>query len=65
VREGFSRKDDQLPQRFLKEPLEGSTVELDRMLSKYYRLRGWSKQGTPRREKLKELGLKACNAYPP
>jgi len=65
VREGFSRKDDQLPQRFLKEPLEGSTVELDRMLSKYYRLRGWSKQGTPRKEKLKELGLKACNAYPP
>jgi aldehyde:ferredoxin oxidoreductase len=57
VREGFSRKDDQLPQRFLKESLGGSTVELDQMLSKYYRLRGWSSQGIPRKEKLSELGL--------
>jgi aldehyde:ferredoxin oxidoreductase len=62
VREGFSRKDDQLPQRFLKESLEGSTVELDQMLSKYYRLRGWSNQGIPRKEKLSELGLKTCSA---
>lgn len=57
VREGFSRKDDQLPERFLKEPLGGSTVELDKMLSKYYALRGWSDEGIPKRETLERLGL--------
>lgn len=65
VREGFSRKDDQLPQRFLKESLEGSTVELDQMLSKYYRLRGWSNQGIPQKRKLSELELQTCNARQP
>jgi aldehyde:ferredoxin oxidoreductase len=60
VREGFSRKDDQLPERFIKEPFEKSTVELESMLTKYYGLRGWSKEGIPKKEKLKSLGLEAC-----
>ena len=63
VREGFTRKEDLLPQRFLAEPLEGSTVELDMMLSKYYRIRGWSNQGIPTKEKLEELSLKSCTAH--
>jgi aldehyde:ferredoxin oxidoreductase len=57
LREGFSRKDDSLPERFLKEPYQGSVVELDEMLSKYYRLRKWSQNGAPRKETLKKLGL--------
>jgi aldehyde:ferredoxin oxidoreductase len=63
VREGFSRKDDTLPQRFLSEPLtegpsKGSTVDLDPMLDEYYQARGWHvESGHPTAEKLKELGL--------
>ncbi len=57
VREGFSRKDDQLPERFLKEPYQNSIVELDKMLTKYYRLRGWSEEGIPEAATLKRLGL--------
>jgi len=57
VREGFSRKDDRLPERFLKEPYQDSVVELDRMLAKYYRLRGWSEEGIPKEATLKRLGL--------
>ena len=63
VREGFSRKDDTLPQRFLSEPLpegpsKGSTVDLEPMLDEYYRARGWHvESGHPTAEKLKDLGL--------
>jgi aldehyde:ferredoxin oxidoreductase len=63
VREGFSRKDDTLPQRFLSEPLaEGpskdSTVDLDPMIEEYYKARGWHiENGHPKIETLKNLGL--------
>jgi aldehyde:ferredoxin oxidoreductase len=66
VREGFSRKDDTLPERLLTEPLPGgaakghyiSREELDLMLDEYYEARGWSKEtGAPSRKKLTELGL--------
>lgn len=43
LREGISRKDDVLPERFVKEPLKGQVVEkekLDKMLDRYYKLRG-------------------------
>jgi len=60
VREGFSRKDDKLPERFLKEPYRGSIVELDDMLSKYYKLRGWTERGIPKKGTLKKLGLNGC-----
>jgi aldehyde:ferredoxin oxidoreductase len=54
LREGVSRKDDVLPERFVKEPLKGQVVEkekLDKMLDRYYKLRGWnggSKAGNAR-----------------
>jgi aldehyde:ferredoxin oxidoreductase len=63
VREGFSRKDDTLPQRFISEPLtegpsKGSIVDLDPMIEEYYKARGWHvKNGRPKIEKLKDLGL--------
>lgn len=53
IREGFSRKDDTLPLRLLKEPLpdgppQGKKVEgLNIMLDEYYQIRGWDKEGNP------------------
>ena len=65
VREGIRRKDDTLPERFLKEPLPpecgpsaGSVVELEPMLDEYYQAHGWQLDtGIPTREKLSQLGL--------
>lgn len=62
IREGFTRADDTLPQRFLREPLseghsKGRTVDLGPMLDEYYGLRGWGVDGIPSRGKLTELGL--------
>jgi len=59
---GFSRGDDTLPPRMLREPMpegpaKGQVVELDRMLPEYYRLRGWDQEGRPTAAKLTELGL--------
>jgi len=63
VREGFTRKDDNFPQRFLEDspqngPCKGQVVELKPMLDDYYEARGWNKEtGIPTREKLEGLGL--------
>lgn len=63
VRDGYSRKDDTLPERQLKEPCpsgpaKGEVVSLSPMLDEYYKLRGWDlKTGIPTEEKLKSLGL--------
>ncbi len=63
IREGLTRKDDSLPDRFTKEPmpdgpLKGQRVNLEPMLSEYYEFRGWDKDtGIPKRKKLEELGL--------
>lgn len=65
VREGFGRKDDSLPPRFLTEPLksgaaQGHTFELDEMLDQYYEARGWDKStGYPTRSALERLDLKS------
>ena len=63
LKAGFTKKDDTLPIRLLKEPIpsgpsKGEVCELDRMLPEYYQLRGWDEEGVPTKEKLKELGLK-------
>lgn len=68
VREGFSRKDDKLPPRQMNEPTpEGkakgcqafiSKEDFEKCLGKYYRLRGWDKEGKPRYKTLVKLGLK-------
>lgn len=63
VREGFGRKDDILPARFLEEPLKegiikNHTVDLYAMLDEYYRVRGWGlESGSPSEEKLRELNI--------
>jgi aldehyde:ferredoxin oxidoreductase len=62
VRMGLTKKDDRLPERFLKEPppdgaIAGQVVELDQMLEEYYRERKLDANGRPSEEKLRELGL--------
>lgn len=47
-REGVTRKDDNLPERFFTEPLEDSgkiikKEDMEKMLDDYYELRGWKK----------------------
>jgi aldehyde:ferredoxin oxidoreductase len=62
TRAGFSRKDDSLPPRILSEPMpsgpaKGYVCHLEEMLEPYYHYRGWTADGIPTPEKLKELGL--------
>jgi len=66
AREGFTRADDQLPIRFMEEPIpegpmKGSCIPketLERLKNDYYSYRGWDlKTGNPTKEKLIELGL--------
>ena len=67
IREGFTRKDDGLPAKVMSTPIPDDTVskgsritqkELDFMLDDYYEARGWTKEGVPTIEKLKEIGMK-------
>ncbi|MCX6660033.1 MAG: aldehyde ferredoxin oxidoreductase family protein [Candidatus Bathyarchaeota archaeon] len=62
IRMGTSRKDDTLPDRFLKEsvnegPAKGQIVELETMLAEFYNERGLDQNGKPSKDKLLELGL--------
>jgi aldehyde:ferredoxin oxidoreductase len=65
VRAGVKRRDDALPWRVMHEPIpDGPSAgaycppaELDRMLDRYYALRGWDADGVPTPERLSALGL--------
>jgi len=65
IREGWTRKDDHLPQRVMKDPIpygvaKGAFVteaEFDFLLSDYYEARGWDEHGIPSKQKLIELEL--------
>jgi aldehyde:ferredoxin oxidoreductase len=51
-------KEDTLPPRITKEPrVKNRVVPLDKLLPEYYEMRGWNKDGTPTKEKLKEMKL--------
>ena len=59
---GIDPSQDTLPKRLLKEPVKqgpnkGQVVRLDELLPKYYEVRGWTKDGIPTEEKLKELKI--------
>lgn len=59
---GFTKSDDTLPPRMLKEPMpegpaKGHVADLEEMLPRFYELRGWDENGVPTKEKLAELGL--------
>ena len=57
---GASSRDDNLPKRLL-EPQDGGTQQhvpdLGLMLKEYYEIRGWTPDGEPSEEKLKELEI--------
>ncbi|MEA4894817.1 MAG: aldehyde ferredoxin oxidoreductase family protein [Oscillospiraceae bacterium] len=61
LREGLTAKDDSLCDRLTKVPQDGSrpdtVVPLDKMLPRYYKVRGWDKKGVPTPKKLKKLGI--------
>jgi len=66
TREGFSKKDDSIPDRAKQRPLFGAYQDEDRciiknyegMLKEYYEARGWDTEtGIPTKEKLMELEL--------
>jgi aldehyde:ferredoxin oxidoreductase len=66
VRQGMDRKDDYLAERWFKEAMpegagKGSKVDkvmYDKILDRYYEVRGWDKNGFPKRSHLEKLGLK-------
>ncbi len=61
LREGIDKSTDTLARRFTDEELipgnKKTKVPLSKMLPKYYRLRGWKKDGVPGKKTLKKLGL--------
>ncbi len=64
-REGFTAKDDSLPERIFKDPLSSGPSagkvlpreDYERMLHEYYRIRGWDKDGQISENKKQELNL--------
>jgi len=63
LREGLTAADDSLCDRLTKTPQDSSrpetVVPLDKMLPRYYKVRGWDKDGVPTKKKLKRLGITA------
>jgi aldehyde:ferredoxin oxidoreductase len=67
IREGFSRKDDVLPERYFEEPtpiglprVKGLKIDREKfedLLDEYYNLHGWNKSGVPTDETLDKLGI--------
>jgi len=65
IREGFTRVDDDLPERIKTEPIKaggskGAYIpqeELDFMLDEYYEVRGWTNEGVPTKAKLLALDM--------
>ena len=72
IRQGLTRKDDTLSDRFLKEPIptgpkKGQVLDLEPMLNEYYQARGWDiENGRPADETLNRLRLYdyAASPYP-
>lgn len=62
LREGLTKADDTLPERFLKEPMpdgpaKGQVNRLEEMLEDSYAAMGWDSDGVPTPELLKKLNL--------
>ncbi len=69
LREGMTRRDDWLPDRYFDEPTRlglpvarGKCIDREKfraMLDEYYRLHGWDENGVPTPETLERLGIAA------
>lgn len=67
IREGVTRADDWLPDRYFDEPapagpeaVRGRTLDREKfqaMIDEYYKIHGWDSNGIPQPEVLKKLGL--------
>jgi len=61
LREGLTSADDSLPARLTETPQKPgrpeTVVPLSKMLPRYYRVRGWGREGKPSRKKLGSLGI--------
>ncbi|MFX0038249.1 MAG: aldehyde ferredoxin oxidoreductase family protein [Promethearchaeota archaeon] len=64
IREGFTKKDDWLPERFFQPHTSGALVEtsvkpdeLKNAITTYYKMMGWNEEGIPTKSKLEELEL--------
>ena len=61
LREGLTGKDDSLPDRLTKVPQDPNNpktvVRLDKMLPVYYHVRGWDRNGAPKKRTLRRLGI--------
>lgn len=65
LREGFTRSDDELPERLTRPlksggPADGKALtqdDLDEMLDEYYAKRGWTDEGIPTQETLERLSI--------
>ncbi|MFL7870460.1 MAG: aldehyde ferredoxin oxidoreductase family protein [Anaerolineales bacterium] len=73
AREGFGRKDDKLPKKFFKAlkgtgPTAGFTLtheEIDTAIDEYYKLAGWTAEGIPTPETLKQFDVEWATEYLP
>jgi len=63
---GITAADDRLPPRLLEPTTEGSQAgkipDVAHQLEEYYNIRGWTPQGVPTADKLKELNLEFASA---
>jgi aldehyde:ferredoxin oxidoreductase len=61
LREGINKSHDRLASKFTDVPLipgnKKTVVRMDKMLPKYYKIRGWDKDGIPKKKTLKKLKL--------
>jgi aldehyde:ferredoxin oxidoreductase len=64
LREGFTQKDDMLPERFFQATTDGFLADLkvdksgyEKSRQYYYRLMGWDANGVPLPEKIEELSI--------
>lgn len=58
---GARAADDRLPERLMTPindgPTEGSVPDMDKMLSEFYKLRGFNENGVPKKDVLESMGL--------
>lgn len=60
LREGFSKDDDILPERFFEDVVNGRVIDREEFLKtrdEYYRMRGWDENGVPTKRTLGRLGI--------
>jgi aldehyde:ferredoxin oxidoreductase len=73
AREGLGRKDDKLPKKFFKAlsgtgPTAGFALtheEVDSAIDVYYKIAGWTADGVPTKDGLKNLGIEWAEKYLP